>query len=155
MSRSTSHVMYHPGRYEPPVRRRGRKEGDWNCPENGNVPDCELRLNDRNVGLLAGAVIPGWLNCSGAGLLACARSTQPARKLIRDATVIQSRILFLMIFIFDTSLSLPFVWRNSQKPTWFIKQHCPWLVKCGCVTLGKVDISTLVNDDHPPLLQHQ
>jgi len=146
--------MNRQGRHEPPVRRRGRKEGDWICPENGNAPDCELRLNDRNVWLEAGAVIPGWLNCNGAGLLACARSTHPARKLKSDATVIHSRILFLMIFIFETSRSLPIVWMDNQDPPWFIKEEFPWLVKCGWVTLGKVDISASVNDDHAPLLQH-
>jgi hypothetical protein len=101
--------MNHQVCYEPPVRRRGRKEGDWNCPENGSAPDCVLLLNDRKGWLGAGADIPGWLNCNGAGLLACARSTQPARKLKTDATVIQSRMLFLIIFMFVTSRSLPFV----------------------------------------------
>jgi len=119
------HVIYRQQCYEPPVRKRGPKEGDWNCPENGNASDCELRLNDRNVWLEAGAVIPGWLNCSGAGLLACARSAQPAKKLNSDATVIQIRMLFLMIFILDTSRTLTFVWSDSQNPPWFIIGDCP------------------------------
>jgi hypothetical protein len=81
------------------VRRRGREKEDRLCPENGTPPDWKLLLNDRIVWLLAWADWAGWLNCNGAGLLAWANSTQPARKLNSEATVIHSRILFLMIFI--------------------------------------------------------
>ena len=42
----------------------------------------------------------GWENCKGAGLLACANSIQPPKKLNTEAMVIHSRIPRLMIFIF-------------------------------------------------------
>lgn len=78
-----------------------------------------MLVNDRKVGFEAGADIAGWLVCSGAGLLACAKSTQPPRKLKIDAAVNHSRILVLTIFIIGTLLSFKYELIDRYKPLGF------------------------------------
>jgi hypothetical protein len=83
--------------YEPPVRKRGLELKVGFCWGTKNPPDCEFLLGVKNVGLFVGALITGWLACSGAGLGECENSTQPPRKLKTAAMVIQMRIPFLTI----------------------------------------------------------
>jgi len=57
-------------------------------------------VKERTGWFCTGAVTAGWLACKGAGLLAWAKNIHPTRKLNMEATVIHTRMPFLMIFIF-------------------------------------------------------
>jgi hypothetical protein len=80
------------------VRSLERPKNDWFWLKNGELL-VWLLLNDWNGEFDAGEEMAGVLNCSGAGLLACARSAHPPRKLITDAIVSHTRIPLLSIFI--------------------------------------------------------
>jgi hypothetical protein len=82
------------------VRSLPRPKNDWFWLVNGKLLDW-LLLNDWNGEFEAGEEMDGVLNCRGAGLLACASSAQPVKKLITEAIVSHTRMLLLSIFICD------------------------------------------------------
>jgi hypothetical protein len=82
------------------VRSLDRPKNDWFWLINGELL-VWLLLNDWNGEFEAGEEMTGVLNCSGAGLLACASNAHPPRKLITDAIVSHTRMLLLIIFIVD------------------------------------------------------
>jgi hypothetical protein len=80
------------------VRNLDRPKNDWFWLVNGELL-VWLLLKDWNGEFEAGEDMVGVLNCNGAGLLACASSVHPAKKLITDAIVSHTRIPLLIIFI--------------------------------------------------------